>query len=120
MVKPVILVVEDEPAVRMAAAIALLDAGFDVLEAGDAARALTALATGVDLVFTDIVMPGGLDGVELARRVRANDPKLPIIITSGGGHGYLSGVLAEGARFIPKPYRLDDMVDAVREALGLR
>ena len=90
--------------VRAAISDNLRDAGFSVVEAASADEALAYLGAAgqrVDLVFTDIQMPGRLDGIGLARRLRARDPALPVVLTSG------RAVLPEdldGALFLPKPY----------------
>lgn len=97
-----VLVVEDEPLLRLDIAQAFRAAGFAVYEAGTAEDALDALGTGhdIDLVFTDIEMPGRLDGLDLARIVRARWPGLPVLVTSGS----VRPEAREISRFIPKPY----------------
>lgn len=80
-----ILVVEDEVLIRLAVAEGLRDCGYHVLEASNAADAIVVLNSGtpVDLVFTDVQMPGERDGLDLARWVRRNRPEARILITSG-------------------------------------
>lgn len=80
-----ILVVEDEVLIRVHVADYLRDAGFDVIEAPDGVRALEILRTDtrIDLVFTDVTLPGELDGFALAEWVRQHKPGLPLILTSG-------------------------------------
>jgi CheY-like chemotaxis protein len=81
-----VLVVEDEILIRIAIAAYLQECGFKVLEAGNAAEAMQILTTDfmpVDLVFTDVKMPGGMDGFALAEWVRANRPDTPVMLTSG-------------------------------------
>lgn len=80
-----VLVVEDEPLVRIAAADALVDRGIITREAGDASAALQALDKHpqIGVVFTDINMPGEPDGLGLAKQVRVERPEVEIIVTSG-------------------------------------
>jgi len=110
-----ILVVEDDVLVRAVGAEALRLAGFTVIEAATADEAWAYLRTGeaVDLVFSDIQMPGALTGVDLARLLRAIRPELPIILTSGraGPEGL--------GRFLMKPYMPSDLVPLVCELLGI-
>lgn len=117
-----ILVVDDEPLVRFVAAEYLEDDGFQVLEAGDVSEALALLrseSTPIDLVFSDIHMPGGLDGCDLARWVRENRPDLPVILTSGRLHDdALPGELRQLAPIVTKPYRGDRLTCRIRAALG--
>jgi CheY-like chemotaxis protein len=82
---PTILVVEDEILVRMVIAAYLRDCGFDVVEAGDADEAVRVLEAGiqVDIVFSDVNMPGSLDGFGLAQWLCRERPGLKIILTSG-------------------------------------
>ncbi len=110
-----ILVVEDEVLTRMACAEALRDAGFFVIEAVHADEALAYLNAGgtVDLVFSDIQMPGSMNGLELARLLHVNYPALPIILTSTS-----NGPVAP-AIFISKPYRMERVISIVFEKLGL-
>lgn len=116
----VVLVAEDEVLVRMVAADALRDEGFVALEAGNATAALDiceARADEVDVLFTDIRMPGPMDGLELARRVREQWPRISVVMASGN----LSVPVQElpaGARFLPKPYQMRRVVDLIRELCG--
>jgi two-component system, response regulator PdtaR len=82
---PVILLVEDEELLRLCAADLLEERGFRVLEASDADEALRTLAERPDvrLLFTDIQMPGALNGMDLARRVHEQCPNVKLLITSG-------------------------------------
>lgn len=100
---PCVLVVEDDPLVRVTICEGLRDAGLSVVEAASADEALSYLGAGqrIDLVFTDVQMPGRLDGIGLARQLRARDPALPIVVTSGTA--VLPADLG-GALFLPKPY----------------
>lgn len=112
----VILVVEDEPLVRMIAVDVLIDNGMRVIEADCAEEALAVLRTGqhIDLLFTDINMPGDLDGIELATIAQCERPELKLIVTSGGRNLSVADVPDHGV-FIAKPYAtsaLAHLVDA--------
>src|SRR5580658_5478660 len=103
--RPVVLIVEDEFLLRMDAADAIAAAGFDVVEAANADEAIEVLESRTDIavVFTDIQMPGSMDGLKLARAVRGRWPPIKIIATSGRLNvGDVD--LPEGGRFLPKPY----------------
>jgi CheY-like chemotaxis protein len=111
-----VLVVDDEPLIRYATVDALEQAGFEVLEAGNADEALMLLQyNDVDVVFTDVNMPGSTDGLGLVTRVRARSPKTRVIVTSG--HVRLGSFdLASGVSFIPKPYAYDTLVNILRKS----
>ena len=113
--KPIVLIVEDETLIRMIAVETFQDDGFSVLEAHDAASALEICAAGApfQLLFTDINMPGEMDGVDLAEHLRRSHPSLRIIITSAlPASRPVDGL---PATFIAKPYRgLDVCVEARR------
>ena len=114
--RPVVLIVEDEFMLRMDAADVIADAGFDVVEAGDADEAIAILEARPDIhvVFTDIQMPGVMDGLKLARFVRDRWPPIKIVATSG----FVSvrkDDLPEGSRFVPKPYRAEQIVATLRD-----
>jgi CheY-like chemotaxis protein len=114
--KPVILIVEDEFLLRMHAAEMIGDAGFDVVEARHADEAIEILEARPDIhvVFTDIQMPGSMDGLNLARFVRGRWPPIKIVATSGFVNVGRDD-LPEGSRFLPKPYRPDQIVATLRE-----
>jgi CheY-like chemotaxis protein len=117
---PVILIVEDEPLVRMGAVDTISEAGFEVIEAGNADEAIAILErrTDVHLVFTDIHMPGSMDGLKLAHFVRHRWPPVKIIATSG--HARIAeDDLPEGGRFLPKPYATHEVIGAIRELVGI-
>src|SRR6202012_3665879 len=102
-----VLVVEDETMVRMPIAEYLRDCGYNVVEAGDSHEAIAAMHadTSVNLVFTDIRMPGKMDGLGLAAWFRSHYPDVPVLLTSGYHGGRTSpGVTVPGAGFIEKPY----------------
>jgi len=118
--KPVVLVVEDEILIRMDVVEQLGAKGYILIEACNAREALDAIgaAERVDLLFTDVDMPGDLDGIMLAREVARSWPKICIIVTSGK-----SPIAAERlpphCRFYAKPYETDAIHAAMREMLSL-
>jgi len=118
-----ILVVEDNEQMRQMAVTALARRGYRVIEAANGAAALAILEQPeppVDLLFTDIVMPGKPDGHELARLAIERRPDIRILLTSGypGGRFHDHGIDAPPANLIGKPYQLGDLLRAVRAALG--
>jgi CheY-like chemotaxis protein len=99
-------------------AVAMIEeAGFMVLEAADADEAIQILETRRDItiIFTDIEMPGTMNGIRLAHAVRDRWPPIKIIATSGH-YGFQEGDLPSGGRFLPKPYTLPQISEALREA----
>lgn len=100
-----ILVVDDNGVLRMHAAELLRDAGYGVVEAGDAAAATEILEVqpSIRLLFTDVQMPGGRDGLSLAQQVRKRWPSMQLLITSGGAKIMDESIPPE-ARFLTKPY----------------
>ena len=115
--RQLVLVVEDEGLVRMNAVAMIEEAGFSVLEASDADDAIRILETrrDVTVIFTDIEMPGSMNGIKLAHAVRDRWPPIKIIATSGH-YGFREGDLPTGGRFLPKPYTLPQISEALREA----
>jgi CheY-like chemotaxis protein len=105
---PMILVVDDEVLIRMVLSDYLQDCGFKVLEAGTVAEAIAIIEASqsiIDLVFSDVNMPGGKDGIELAQWVRTNRPELPVLLTSGDEKkADLAGAICAKEEFLPKPY----------------
>jgi CheY-like chemotaxis protein len=115
-----VLVVEDEVLIRILVADELREVGFSVIEAANADEALSYLKAGgdVDLVFSDIRMPGSLDGLELARQLRGRYPSLPIILTSGNFFGTYG---PHGANlFIAKPYKVERVIAIISTILMQR
>ncbi len=111
-----ILVVEDETFIRMDVVEMLRAAGFHVLEATNAYEAIQMLERNSDVrvIFTDIDMPGSMNGLKLAAAVRDRWPPVSIIATSG--HFEIqAGDLPADARFIPKPYQSAQIISAIRE-----
>jgi CheY-like chemotaxis protein len=113
---PVVLLVEDEPLVREFEIDVLQDAGFRVLEARSADEAFDMLRGRPDvrIVFTDVDMPGSLNGFEFSRLVRQGWPEVAILVSSGK-MAPQAGDLPEGAAFIAKPYRPDDLVEQLQK-----
>ncbi|MBK3732312.1 response regulator [Azospirillum brasilense] len=117
----VILVVDDDRDVRQVAVLTLQDLGYTVVEAENGPEALAVLAgePRVDLLFTDVVMPGGMNGLELAQEAQRRHPGLKALYASGYAHGVDGGLGGDGpgAEFLIKPYRDRDLARAVRKAL---
>ena len=113
-----VLVVEDEALLRMSIVDALLDAGFQALEADNAHAALDLLNSNdqIRAVFTDVDMPGSIDGLMLARLVRDRWPPIKIIVTSGHRSLNSEALPVEG-RFFGKPYATDDVIASIRDML---
>jgi two-component system, response regulator PdtaR len=115
--RPVVLIVEDELLIRLGAVEVFLDAGFDVLEAADADAALVLLrSTRIDLVFTDVNMPGSMDGVALARLIRSEFPAIGTIVTSGKVD---SKSIPLDMLFLEKPYKAGELTSATKTILSV-
>ena len=112
----IVLVVDDEVFARLVAVQIFLDEGFTVLEAADAQEGLEVLESNDDvgLLFTDISMPGAMDGLGLIARVRAERPDLSFVATSGQVVPEHE-LLPLGAHFLPKPYTAHALMTAIRE-----
>jgi CheY-like chemotaxis protein len=112
-------VVEDEPLVRINIAESIREAGFEVIEATNADEAIAVLEQRSDIhvVFTDIQMPGSMDGFRLAHFVRHRWPPVKIIATSGQLR-ITEGDLPDGGRFIRKPYSQHEVTGTIRELVG--
>jgi CheY-like chemotaxis protein len=118
--QPVVLVVEDEPTVRSLAESILEDIGYVTLSAGDAREALVLLQADdpVDLLFTDINMPDGPDGVELARSAVELRPGLRVLYTTGGSRtDGMTALFIEGAGFLQKPYTRERLIETLHTLL---
>jgi CheY-like chemotaxis protein len=116
-----ILVVEDEVLVRMVIADYLRDCGYKVIEAGNAAEALTVLQSSetVDIVFSDVQMPGEMDGFGLAQWVRQNRPGLRILLTSGNARAaHTAGDLCEEGPLESKPYQPQSVLARIQQLLA--
>jgi len=116
-----ILVVEDDELVRSHLVTQLAALGYTVTQAenGQVALRLLDRLDRIDLLFTDVVMPGGLNGKDLAHAARARRPGLKVLFTSGYAENALvqSGRVAGNATLLQKPYRRNEMAAAVRRAL---
>ncbi|MHA6691007.1 PAS domain S-box protein [Devosia sp. A449] len=118
----VILAVEDDDRVRKLTVSRLTQLGYTVLSAASGAEALAVLAANpaVDLLFTDVVMPGGMSGYELRLQVRELYPQMPVLLTSGYAEE-LAGDLTKadkGLKILRKPYRLAELAAAIGDALA--
>ncbi len=108
-----VLIAEDELFVRMIAADVLAESGFCVLEADNAAEALDLLAQhDVAVLFTDINMPGAMNGLELAKIVAVRYPRIRVIITSGK-HWLSEEEIPDQGLYLPKPYGSNQLASAV-------
>lgn len=116
-----ILVVEDEVLIRMGIVEDLVSAGHPVIEAASADEALSVLEAGlpVDIVFSDVNMPGTLDGLGLMKIVRRRFPSIPVILTSGL-EVPSPDVLGDRTAFIPKPYASEKVLGLVGRAQARR
>jgi len=117
-----ILVVEDEPVLRDMAHLILQECGYRVLEAGSGTEALQIWERnpgGIDLVISDVVMPGGMSGKDLAVELKARHPELKMIFTSGYNveESTTDFFRRSGAVFLQKPYTRPNLAKAVRECL---
>jgi CheY-like chemotaxis protein len=117
-----ILVVEDDPRVRRVSVRRLKGLGYAVLEAEDGPAALRLINDGskVDLLFTDIMMPGGVNGIELARKAMERRAGLKVLFTSGFAEPTVlhEALQATGARWLGKPYRTDELSTRLRDLLA--
>lgn len=112
-------VVEDEALVRIDIADQLSDAGYEVIEAASASEAIEILEKNdtIRLVFTDVDMPGTMDGLALAAAVADRWPPVRIIVTSG--HRIVDIIdLPDGSMFFSKPYRAGEIIKSMQEMLG--
>ncbi|SCW89870.1 response regulator [Ancylobacter rudongensis] len=112
--KAVILIVEDSPIIRMSAVDLMESAGYVALEAGcaDEAIALLESRNDIDLVFTDVQMPGTMDGIKLSHHIRNRWPPVKLVVASGNAI-IEEGSLPAGSRFFPKPYDGHAIADAI-------
>lgn len=114
-----VLLVDDDEEVAALVGEMLQHLGFTVTHAASAAAALGALANGraVDIVFSDVMMPGGMNGVELAREIRARRLDIPVLLTSGYAEAAKKAAADEGVYVLAKPYRLEELALAIRDAM---
>ena len=110
-VAPTVLLVEDEVLISHLVAASLNERGFNVHETATADEALRYMHDGgaVDVLFTDVNLPGSMDGAELAQRARELRPDLPIVYASGRYHSTDIGKLVPRSVFVSKPYDPDDV-----------
>jgi len=114
--RPVVLIVEDKFLIRMDAVDMIKSAGFDVVEAENSDEAIAILERRLDItvVFTDVQMPGSMDGLKLAAAVRGRWPPIKIVATSGMAKVGKDD-LQPGSRFPPKPYSAREIVATLRK-----
>jgi DNA-binding NtrC family response regulator len=114
-----VLVVDDEPILRLFACEALEEAGYEVVGASSADEAIALLRRGTPFgaVLTDIEMPGDLDGLELAWNIQAHWPDIAVIITSGRKLPRADEI-PYAASFLPKPFSAERLVDTMRNSSG--
>jgi CheY-like chemotaxis protein len=117
--RPAVLVVEDDFLIRLGAVEMIEAAGFDVVEAANADKAMEILEVRLDIavVFTDIQMPGSMDGLKLAAEIKGRWPPIKIVATSGIVD-VRKADLPEGGRFLPKPYSSAEIFGALRDLTG--
>lgn len=117
--RPVVLIVEDEVLLRWAAVAIIEGAGFDVVEAGSGIEAVSVLEKRSDIrtVFTDVEMPGSINGIQLAHLISTRWPSIGIMATSGKFR-LRQDDLPAGARFLHKPYAVANLTDTLRELMG--
>jgi CheY-like chemotaxis protein len=115
------LVVEDDAQVRLLAAASLRERGYSVIEAVNGAEAVAVLDgdTHIDLVLTDVVMPGALTGKEVAEHALRARPDVKVLFTSGYADASVmrNGLVQAGARFLSKPYRGGQLAATIRALL---
>jgi two-component system cell cycle sensor histidine kinase/response regulator CckA len=120
--KRTVLVVEDEPTLRALVRRVLERGGYEVIEAASGLAALQLWKdnkTHVDLLLTDMVMPDGISGRQLAEKLKTENPKLKVIYTTGYSPDLMGNdiTLKEGVNFLQKPYPPQKLVEAVRNGL---
>jgi CheY-like chemotaxis protein len=120
--QPVVMVVEDDVLVRFPIAEHLRGLRFTVIEAGSGAEAIDLLRSfddPVDVVFTDVEMPGPIDGVGILRWIVEHDPAICVILTSGNENAIDAAAEYTGdVMFVPKPYRLEEIGSRIRVLLA--
>jgi CheY-like chemotaxis protein len=117
-----ILVVEDEALIRMVLVDHLRDAGFEVQEVRSADEALRLLAGDPqpDLVFSDVNLPGSMNGIALARWLSEHRPDMPVLLTSGAGPQDMPADMRRSVPILMKPYDLDDALQRLQALLNRR
>ena len=116
-----VLVVEDDPRVRELTIARVKKLGYEVLEASDARQALAVLSSGevVDLVFTDLIMPGGVSGLDLCEAVRTKWPHIRLLLTSGYAAELTDPECFEplNLKLLRKPYRQSELAQALEDTM---
>ena len=114
-----VLLVDDDEEVAALVGEMLEHLGYEVTYAASAAAALGALANEreVDVVFSDVMMPGGMNGLDLAREIRARQFGVPVLLTSGYAEAIKQSAEAEGVQVLAKPYRLEELAAALKSAV---
>lgn len=117
--RAVVLVVEDSAIIRMAALELVVSAGYEALEASDADEAICILESrdDIDLVFTDVQMPGTMDGIKLSHHIRKRWPPVKLIVASGAAI-LEESTLPAGSTFFSKPYDDHVITDAMAALLS--
>jgi DNA-binding NtrC family response regulator len=118
-VAPRVLLIEDTEDTRELSRMALESQACDVAAVSSAEAALGLLLAGerFDLVFTDVCL-GGLSGIDAAERIKAFQPGLPVLVTSGLDPATVTARLRPGIHFLPKPYSMSELLDAIRACFG--
>jgi CheY-like chemotaxis protein len=115
-----VLVVEDEPIIRLGIVSSIEDAGYAVVEAASADEAISLLArdSEVAVIVTDVDMPGSMDGIRLAHYVRRRWPPIQMLVISGK-IGVIPGELPSGVRFMSKPYQEPQLLSTIATLSGM-
>ncbi len=121
--KPTIFVVEDEPSLRALVRKVLERHGFQVIDAASGVAALEVWSQNqatIDLLLTDMVMPDGMTGKDLAEKLKADNPKLKVVYTTGYSADLLGDgiLLRDGINFLQKPYPPQKLLDTIRNGLN--
>ena len=113
--RPVVLIVEDEDLLRLTTVSLIEEAGFDAVEAGSAVEAIPILENRSDIwvVFTDVQMPGSVDGIQLAHLISVRWPSIKIVAASGRLR-LRDDDLPAGGRYLHKPYEVSELVAILR------
>jgi CheY-like chemotaxis protein len=118
--KAIILVVEDDDGVRESTIWVLRSLGYATREAADGPSALNLLDSdkSIELLFSDIVMPKGMSGIELAQEAISNNNGLKVLLTTGYAESDVGQLADSGLRLLPKPYRNEDLAKSIDDLLG--
>ena len=118
---PLVLVVEDDDLLRLTSSLELAESGFRTVEARTADEALAILdqCSKVDALFTDISMPGSMNGLALAHHVRRKQPEAYVLITSGDDLPE-EAPIPDHSDFVPKPYAMPEIAEMIRAQVCAR